>query len=198
MPEVTGGFVLEVIVEGFCLGQDTINRYFYHSPTSTETLEAFISEFNDLVLLPCANQMVDGSGFVRTTAQYVRGGSAFKILGTPHDGGLLSDALPPFVSYDFTYLRGGVGERNGYKRIAGVAESQQVGGIAVPAAVTALNGIALAMFSDVSIGSDDWTPVIQRKVIDKVIQIPPKYYSVSDVVYAKIGSQNSRKYGHGS
>jgi len=53
------------------------------------------------------------------------------------------------------------------------------------------------MATDITDGTETYEPVIQRKFVNHIPKIPPVFYTISDVRYAKVGSQNSRKFGHG-
>lgn len=197
MPENTMPTVVQLTVRGVVLGQETINRYFYACADASPSLGALMDLLDTNVLSPQLTIMSSAAGFQQIDALMVKGGNTFasKVL---NEVGLNSgDCLPPFVSFDFTLIRGGGGERNGYKRIAGVPESEQINGTITPGAAPSAVAAADAMAADLTGGGHTWTPVIKRTRIARIHQVTPKYYTISGVAYSKIGTQNSRKFGHG-
>lgn len=198
MPDSLFAHVYEVKIIGLVLAQEAINVFHYGHSEELLDPSGWLDVFDgDVVaaLLPCVADNYVAQGL---TIQEVHGGGQFASKAISEFGGVSGDCLPPYVSWDFTLVRGAARERNGYKRFAAVAESRQANGLATPAALTDLNNLAARMFAD--IGSTDTgvlTPVIQRETINHVHQSPPKYYTVSGVQYSKIGTQNSRKFGHG-
>jgi len=198
MPIVTWNYVIEVLITGFVLGEETINRFFYATMNAPiDTLDDFLTEFGNTVLTDVLAIMSNQSGFSVGTAQFVKGGTAFASKIYAAAGNVSGDVLPPFVAWDFTLLRGGARERNGYKRFAGVPESYQANGNPTTTAAALAAAAAVTMGSTVSTANDTWDPVIQRTVVNHIPQHPPVYYDISNVIFSRIGSQNSRKQGHG-
>lgn len=197
MPQVIGGFVVEILLFGNILSQQTINRFFYHSTSFTDPISDLIDEFDANVVAYLTSFMNQNAAFLQIQAQTVQNGSSFGSKNISEVGAGTGDCLPPFVSWDFTLVRGGALERNGYKRIAGVGEGAQVNGIPTSGILAVINAGVGALFGDLATTGDTWSPVIRRTRVNKVPVIPPQYFSVSSVQFSKIGSQNSRKYGHG-
>jgi len=195
LPAVTDPYVARLTVFGHILTEEAINVFHYAAPTFAAGVSDLNTEFQAEVV-PSWLAAVSGNYRMDSiNIQMVRGSTAFGTFIVGLTGLTSGEVLPPSDSWDFTLVRGGGGERNGYKRLAGVPESLQNGGVAVSGALPGLALVANA-FAEV-LGSDLWAPVIEREYIGKVRQIPPKYYDVSGVIYSKIGTQNSRKYGHG-
>lgn len=197
MPVSIATFVLQVLLKGVVLDQETINRFYYGATAFVDTIDDFLAAFDGQVvanLIPFMNQ---NASFTLIEAQGVKGTTVFSQLGISRQGTNGGDCLPPYSSWDFTLVRAGARERNGYKRIAGVGEGNQTNGIANSGIVTALTAGATAMITAVNTTSDSWTPLVRRTRINKVPVSPAQYWGISNVVYSKIGTQNSRKYGHG-
>jgi len=198
MPENTGDTAMEIIVTGSVLGEQTINRFFYVlDGAPSDTILNFLTEFGNTVLTAVLVTMSNQASFDSAIGQEVKGGNNFDAKTYSAPGSVSGDCLPPFVAWDYTLLRSGVGERNGYKRFAGVPESSQVNGNPTTGARTNLDLAAAALFGHVLNGTDEWVPVVRRTRIHHVAQVPPKYYNISNVSFSRIGSQNSRKQGHG-
>jgi hypothetical protein len=197
MPEYTGINVYRVLVHGNVLSQETINVYYYGCESDITDLTDLSTAFVTTVLTPAQAVMNGNALFDRIDITQVKGGNIFGSFSTFVVGTISGDCLPPYASWDFTYIRAGAGERNGYKRLAGIAESSQVNGAATSGAAANLTTVASGMESTLTVETFDVVPVIRRTRVAKLVQNPPKYYTIGGVVYSKIGTQNSRKYGHG-
>jgi hypothetical protein len=197
MPENTSAHVIEVKATGVVILQETINIWHYATNDTPGTLDDFLTAFNTDVLTNLLSFMNSNAGFNTVEAQYVKGGTSFasKVVTATGVGG--GDCLPPYATWDFTYMRSGARERNGYKRIAGVGESSQVNGVATAGVLAVIAGTLASLGGAVNDGSASWVPVIRRTRIGRIPQVPPKYFDISAVVFSKIGTQNSRKFGHG-
>lgn len=197
MPESTASNVYELVARGVILGQECINSYFYggDAPIADlhDLLTAWISEVhNNLTPLVSVQYTVEQVDVIE-----VKGGNAFAIFPFV-DGGLVSgDCCPPTICWDFTLLRGGAGERNGYKRFAGVPESLQLNGVGTSGAIINNNAFAPHLAASLTIVAEVYAPVIRRTKVHKVNKNPPVYYTTASATYAGIGTQNSRKFGHG-
>jgi len=184
-------------VTGVVLAQETVNRFFYAGDAVPDTLDDVVADFATNVLTPISGCMNTNASFLNIVGQGVRGFAAFTSLGVSIQGTNGGDCLPPYAAWDFTLVRDGARERNGYKRIAGIGEGNQANGVASSGIVAALNTAAEAMFLSISDGTSEYNPVIRRTRVNRANVNPPQYWGVSNVIYSKIGTQNSRKYGHG-
>ncbi len=197
MPENTSAKVLRFTLKGLCVTVETVNVFYYAGPVSAESTQAYLDNFRDGIvafLAPVTNVSME---YNLLELQGVKGTTIFDSAAITIAGTVSGEILPPFVSWDFTLKRGAALERNAYKRFAGVSESQQASGIATAAAETLLDTVADKLDNTLVVGAESWTPVIRRGQINHVLQVPPKFYDISGAVYSRIGSQNSRKYGHG-
>ena len=134
------------------------------------------------------------------------------IIGATYGvGGAGGDSLPPNVCYTFKYLRADSSFRHGFKRFTGVTEGNQANGILASSAITAVNTMADDLVSFVNgftltVGGDPDTadvlqsmvPIVLQRVINGDPIQPINFYQPTDVVFDRIGTQNSRKYGVGS
>jgi hypothetical protein len=197
MPQNTMAHVLTVKLTGQCITEQVLNVFHYASATFSDPIGDFMSAFDAQVAAAIQTVLSVDMVLTGVEAQEVKGGSSFGSLPIIRPGPQSGDCLPPFVSFDFTLVRGGALERNGYKRVAGVPEALQANGIVTGAALTALGLVADAMFDDITTATDTWVPVIQRKRVNHLSVSPIQYWTVSSVIFSKIGSQNSRKFGHG-
>lgn len=197
MPEVTYAFIYRIQMQGSIFGQQCINNFYYGSGTEPTTLDALNLDFQTNVWRHLQPMISDSYVLHEVAVQGVKGDLSFGSVAYEESGTVGGDCLPGFVSWDFTILRAGLGERNGYKRFAGVPESLQNDGNPTAGALATAIAAATYMASTISTGALLFDPVIQRDYVHKIKQNPPKYYSYSAVVFSRIGSQNSRKVGHG-
>lgn len=99
--------------------------------------------------------------------------------------------MPAHLAYSFTYNRSRTDTRSGGKRIGGLAETSQTGGL--PTAVTLINLGSLegALESMLSDGTDNFRP----RVLGKRAGLLGLYFNpVSSVNFLGITSQNTRKF----
>ena len=132
------------------------------------------------------------------------GASGFYTIPTGEGvGGATGQVLPPFVAWSFQYTRPDANYRHGYKRFAGVAESQQENGFASSGALAVLNALAVDLRSDMKLNDAMINaPFMDARLVQRIkngVPVDPDvWYVPSTIVYKKIGSQNTRKYNVGS
>lgn len=197
MPENTSAYVARITTKGDVLGQEALQVWYYASTSFVDGISAWLAAFKLAVVDHLLDAMSNQAHINVIEGQMVKGSNAFDTFSANVGGNISGECLPPFVSWDFTLLRGGGGERNGYKRLQGVPESKQADGIATASAYADLTSLAGFMAAPITVATDILTPVIHRTKINHATQNPPRYFSISDVLYSKIGTQNSRKFGHG-
>jgi len=198
MPAIDAHYAYEIKLFGLCITVETVNVFHYCGVGLIDcAVNDLLTAFETEVAANLTSIASVDMSYTNITAEEIFGGVQFGSLPIANNGVVAGDCLPPFNSWDFTYLRGGARERNGYKRMAGVPESYQAQGIASGGAGAALTAAASHLAADLNAGLILFTPCVLRKHINHVVQTTPKFYNVSSVIYSKIGSQNSRKYGHG-
>ncbi len=197
MPENTDAFVIEIVMHSDTINEKAINRFFYASASFASAVTDVLDAFDTVVGTPLLDIMNVNSTIRQYDGNMVKGSALFGSKAVIRSGSVSGSMTPTFVAWDYTYLRGGVGERNGYKRFVGVAESSQDNGSPTTGIATSLSVVADALGQPLIIDADTWVPVIRRTRINHTPQHPPKYYDISSVAFSKIGSQNSRKPGHG-
>jgi hypothetical protein len=127
-------------------------------------------------------------------------------------GADVADPLPPHDCYTYKYVAAGGTRRHGFKRFGGVTEGTQTKGLPTGGAMGLLNAIADDLGStfspktidpDTGLPLDDisgalLTPIIVHRVLNGDIMNPISVSAIAGVVFDKIGTQNTRKYGRGS
>lgn len=129
----------------------------------------------------------------------------YSIPSGEQPGSNANEALPPFCTWTFKYIRPSATFRHGFKRFAGVCETSQVNGVAIPAAVTSLNALGATLGNTVNpvspstgtTGGGLAIPVITRAEQNGMPVRPILVDNPVAVVYDLIGTQNSRKFGSG-
>ena len=199
--EVSVGDTYAFILKGNVAQQLTVNVFHYKAFTSGDVdLDALVLEFDTTVVNALLTCMTDSAGFVSTEIKQVVGGFAYlineyvSIIG----GAVSGETLPPSDCWTFRYVRTQLGRRHGYKRIAGVPESFQASGLATIGALTTLRNVATVLEADLVPSSGiSLRPVILHEMLNGQPVVPPVPQDIGAVVYSHIGTQNSRKYGHG-
>src|SRR5476651_2330880 len=189
--------VVQLILQGTCVTEETLNVFYYGSATNLDGLPAFIAAWIAAVMTTLQSAVGTSTLYSEVSAQGERGVTSFATQPISLSGFVSGDQLPPFATWDFTYVRGGALERNGYKRFSGIPESFQQNGVATGSGPGQVAALATVLNQDIPVVLDTWFPLIRRTKVHRLAQIPPVYYDKSSVVYSKIGSQNSRKFGHG-
>lgn len=134
-----------------------------------------------------------------------------EIYGIPSDeqaGAITAtQALPPMVTATFKYIRPSTDFRHGFKRFAGFSESFNDAGIINPANQADVDALAETLFdgfytidpvTDILSTEVFLTPQIVKTVAGGEPVRPVEHTTPANVVYDLIGTQNSRKFGHGS
>lgn len=138
-------------------------------------------------------------------------GESFLPVGDYNKGAQTGDALPPNVCWTFKYLRPDATFRHGFKRYAGVDEDAQTDGFPDSSIVAALANGASALEAtlhaytldvdgnpDTVISAATAVPVVLQRIVNGDPISPINVALITDVVFDRIGTQNSRKYGVGS
>lgn len=197
MPVTTYTKAWEILLTGVVLNQETVNRFFYATSESGGTAQGLATAFETEVVPLLQGIMNVNASFLSMLVQGVKGVSDFATRTLSAQGTNGGECLPPYASWDFTLVRGGARERNGYKRIAGVGEGNQANGVASSGIQSALESAADAMAEIIGDSDELYTPVIRRTRVNRAPVNPAQFWSITGVVYSKIGTQNSRKFGHG-
>lgn len=216
---VPSGSIMEFKVVGEFNGAQETNNVFQFLETGGT--EAALSEYAvglmnviETAIYPITSTAqryirIDAS-ILDADGELVNGESVF--FPTANDNGVVTgDSLPPFITWTFKYVRPDATKRHGFKRFAGVPESLQSGGFPDSSALSlladagsALESQLVAMTQDVDGNPDTevtgslMTPIVIQRVINGDPISPVNLGLISNVVFSKIGSQNSRKYGVGS
>jgi len=183
--------------------QGTLDQYGIGLMNAIETnIYPILTNQARFIRIDCALVGTDGSN--------INGESVF--FPSANDLGVApGEGLPPYATWTFKYVRPSFSFRHGYKRFSGISETDQNSGFPASGVLTRLNTAAAslsafiaAMTQDVD-GNPDTVvtdtlaiPVVLQRIVNGDPINPINVANVSDVVFTKIGSQNSRKYGVGS
>lgn len=215
---VTTSELLEFKLKGFYDGVVEVNNIFHFQCTNGggASLDQFAAGlWHDLsaVLLPRTNDSVTYDSvegrIVDTSGNLVN--SELFIITAPNgigaDGG---DALPPTDTWTFKLLRPDGTFRHGFKRFAGVSEAAQIDGqptsgvVASLAAISAMLASTVAAYTIVGgvptapVAGSEMTPAIFQQMINGDVVDPINIGYVTNAVFSRIGSQDTRAYGRGS
>jgi hypothetical protein len=197
MPISLDAHVYEIKMHGVIFGQETVNTTYWGGSAPATSLSDLETGFVDTVVNAIQLLVSDQWAMIGATVTHVKGGTDFFETPDSHLGSIGGDCLPPYAAWGFRIIRGGVGERNGYQRFAGVAESTQVNGEPTSAGLSKANAVAAALNAAITDGTTDYGLLIRREQIHGSHLSEPQYYSISSVSFSAITTQNSRKFGHG-
>lgn len=108
-------------------------------------------------------------------------------------GSRVGDSLPPFATWSFVFGTTNRLLRSGSKRVPGVAEGDQVDGLADGTIVTALATLADAYFSGFVDGVNQYEFRLHTEG-NVATSGAPLTVPLASVSYSHIGTQNSRKF----
>jgi len=144
-----------------------------------------------------------------TTGAFINSVS-LPITGDLGDGGVSGEALPPADAWTFKYLRPDATFRHGFKRFAGVPESDQANGVPTSGALTGLTAFAALLAtplpaytaigetpSETLISGSAAKPVVIQRIKNGDILNPIGIASITTVQFDKIGHQDTRDFGRG-
>jgi len=192
------GRVWQLIINGTILGQECLNVFFYGAPGSNGDAIELADLFNVNVLGYLTSAVSQAYHVNSLDVTGVQIGGDLTVLTVNADGLVSGDCLPSFVAFAYTIVRSEIGNRNGYKRFAGVPESKQIDGVATSSWITtALIPLADALEVVLSGETTTYTPLVRSTVRNKVVLPSPEYFVYGPVAYKGIRSQVSRKVGHG-
>jgi len=194
--------IIRLTVRGQTANQEIVNVYHYKQVgAGTLVLEDLHDEFMDNVLSPLSVISSSSMLWLRFTYEQLQVGGIFLdlISETPSNGAVAGDQLPPNVCYTFTFVRKVRGNRNGYKRFAGVPESWQNGGELSAGHATEIGNVASALGSDLTTAASVvFRPGVLHKFHNGQPVDPPVFQEIATVAFTGIGTQNTRKIGRGS
>jgi hypothetical protein len=214
------GDILELRLNGkFDANDEVFNMFHYRVDVADgATLQEFgcglYFLLND-ILQEFISSLVTWEGItvstVGTDGQLING-ELYPIPASGQAGLDTAQALPPFVSYSFRFLRPSNAFRHGWKRFAGVTEATQEKGRLIGSLTTLFGQIAsdlnntrpaYSIVPDTGLPADPigvsaMTPVLIQRVLNGDQLNPVVIYDPAGCVFQGIGSQNTRKFGRGA
>lgn len=198
------GDLLQFTVFQTLAGQQCLNVYYYRVTSLTgftnDGYEPLLGEFITQVILPTQDFQ---SVHVQYDSVEVRnlsnGVDFFNVSYAPGfaTGDITGDVLPSYVTYTFRLVRETLATRNGYKRIAGVPESAGSANGFTPG-TTLIQAYTDAVSADLVLGL---VTIAEPVIVKRPISVPAGdyvYSSIGSADFRGVGSQNTRKPGHGN
>lgn len=129
--------------------------------------------------------------------------SDFHVTVSGATGVVGDEAMPPFVAFEFEYVRTTRAINNGRKSFGLVAEGSVTGGVISGATATAAAALADLLGSNLTdvVGPKTWAPRLWRRpgtYASGVVSAPGLFYPVQEVNYRRVSTQNTRKIGRGA
>jgi hypothetical protein len=193
MPIFTGPYVWKVTIGGELYGQNTDNVFFYGSSSVGANALDIINAWEASILPTWQDAVSDDYHFLTIDVDAVQGATDFEHQGIGVDGLVLEPAEPRFIAYAFRFNRQLVGERNGYKRVAGIPDSYVDNGVLDGTGIAVSNALA-AKFDDALVtAGHTYVPLIQRRQHLGAPVVPPEYYTFAVCSALGVTTQNTRK-----
>jgi len=185
------------------LGQQVLNVYYYRvngvTPLADPYLEAMSNWFETTVLPAVIAIQSDALSHVSREWRNLTNGADLYTNTSVVPGGISTPSAgnsPSYVSAGFILRRESLVTRNGYKRFAGIPESQIMGNTWVqsPTEIAALEE-ALASDIFVSLVTIAEPVIVKRPIVVPVTEYD--YASIGSAQFRGLGTQNTRKAGRG-
>ena len=195
------GDVVELTLHGTVLGQVNLNVFAYQQTAGvgTDGAGGLATSFIATVVPAMQAIVTDNTGYQSVSWRSLHGTFAEgnTALGTTV-GSRSAPALPPYACWAFRLLRTNSDSRGGYKRIAGIAESDQDNGVYTGSIITPLTAMATTLHLSLSTtGGNTWIPVVPSFILNGSPRAVPLFNPVAGAIFQRISTQNSRKFGHG-
>lgn len=196
------GDVVELTLHGTVLGQTNLNVFAYEQTAGvgSDGAGGLAAAFEDTIIPAMQAVVTENTGYQSI--------SWVSLNGTFQEGNLAlattigsrpAPSLPPYAAWAFRLLRTTSESRGGYKRVAGISETDQDNGVYAGTIITQLNALATAFALQLTTtGGNEWTPVIASFILNGVPRTTPVFNPISGAIYQRISTQNSRKFGHGT
>ena len=134
-------------------------------------------------------------------------GESFVIPVGEQPGLAAGEAAHPALCFTYRYVRPSFAFRHGFKRFGGLTESFLVGDGVHSSGVTPVENLRLALAADIGglypdgsplTDPPDARPIVYRRTVESTVISPVLWGIPVGIVFSKVGTQNSRKRGHGS
>jgi len=197
---VATGDLLQITDFQQYLGEECLNVYYYRyfsAPTIDNTVyEPLIDDFASRVIGAVRQIQVNTLKHDRLQIKNLSNGIDFfeKVINIDGELDVADDAeLQSYVSLGFQLIRDSLVTRNGYKRIAGLVESQ-VDGNTFTGGIGTVNGIRDRFTESLTVGIIQVAaPVIVKRPIPVPAGSAYVYSSVVECLFKGLGTQNTRK-----
>lgn len=198
------GDLWQVVDRQSYLGQTILNVYYYRVTSVTgindDGYAAFAVWFQTTVLGPIADvQSVDLNHNLLQIRNLSNNLDLFE-LPIDIDGEATGGAgsMPSYVTITYKLIRESLATRHGFKRFAGVPESQVTGNTWLTAGGSFDTAIAAALAADWVDGIVTMAePVIVKRPISPPVGTSYIYSSIGAAQFSRLGTQNTRKAGSG-
>jgi len=200
------GDLWQIIDKQLYLEQQVLNVYYYRvtniSGVNDDGYALALDWFEDNVVDIVRPIQVDSLNHYELEIRNLSNGLDIHTKAIDLDGTRTAGSptpMPSYVSAGFKLIRESLVTRNGYKRIAGISESDTTGNIFALAGSALTDAIEAAFSADMVIGL---ITIAEPVIVSHPIGTPPvtsyTYSSIGDAaVKATLGSQNTRKPGRG-
>ena len=202
MPLVADGYLYQVILTGLIGGVTTKNVFWYFNTGPQKSAEDVLDSFEQKIETNWENlTSVNWDGNLIEVDEVSANDNFFQ-GSVSIDGVVAGESLPNFNAFSITLSRSTKETRDGRKRIAGVAESQQSSGTLTAGAITLLDLVKGSITDSLVVDGGSIVAVIVRKTYVDPEAVPRVLNPPSDWIYNPVNggvssdtvtTQNSRK-----
>lgn len=126
----TIGDILQVVVDGRSLGEDTTNVYYYEVEAvnvNQDQYDNWLEAFVDTVIAPQIPVMNTDTVFTQYTVKNLTNGLDYAVRSELMTGTLAGVSLPAYLTFSAQLVRSTLVTRNGGKRFSGLVEAGVTG-----------------------------------------------------------------------
>lgn len=187
-----GDDIFEVVLNGVCLGQDTVNRFFYKRNSFTGNATDLLNAFQTSILPAIKANVTFDQHYVGITVTAKFDTSMFATWVGDTQGLINSETATSVLAWSIELIPLIISQRAGGKRIGGIAESDLSGNAPTGVAMTRLASMATVLGGTLNGIVSSYKPHIPTT--RKVLGVPTflGYEPILAGIFRRVSTQRSR------
>jgi len=184
--------IYEIVLNGVCLGEATVNRFFYKRNSFTGTASDLLAVFQSAVIPALKANVTYDQHYVGITVTAKFDPTSFATWVGDVQGLISSETASSVLAWSLELIPLYISQRAGGKRISGLAESDLIGNAPTAAAMIRLASMATVIGGMVTGGLSTYTPHIPTT--RKVLGVPTflGYEPILAGIFRRVSTQRSR------
>lgn len=191
--------IFQLKLKGEYQAESILNVFYYRQINAdivaVNTAQQLLEGFQVNVLAPMQLVVADTFTWTEIEVVGIRDPFTYNYMDTFALPGLVpsdsTTALAAFFAWGFRFGRRAPGQRYGFKRIAGLVETQVSGRFPTAGALVSLNDLASAMGSGIASGGISFVPAVASRPIEYGVN--PVSYDANGCSFRNVTTQNTRK-----